>query len=204
MDHMGKDQGQLSLNPEDGPGTTTVGDRMNRIAVPWEQFTAKVHHLWEEQWLLLTAGDFHSRRFNTMTVAWGSLGAMWNRPFAQVVVRPTRHTREFMEQYDTFTLSAFPKQHRAALNLLGTRSGRDGDKIAASGLTPIASTQVAAPGFAEAELIIECRKIYSQDLDPARFLDPTIEASYPKKDYHRVYFGEVVAILGTERYRAAD
>lgn len=175
---------------------------MNRIALPWQDLTVKVHHLWEEQWLLLTAGDFGTGTFNTMTVAWGSLGAMWNRPFAQVVVRPTRYTREFMERYDTFTLAAFPEQHRSALSLLGARSGRDGDKIAASGLTPIASTLVAAPGFAEAELIIECRKIYSQDLDPTRFLDPSIDRNYPQKDYHRVYFGEVVAILGTESYRA--
>ena len=177
---------------------------MDRIAVPWEKLIAKVHHLWEEQWLLLTVGDFHEGSFNTMTVGWGSLGVMWNRPFAQVVVRPTRYTREFMERYDTFTLAAFPEQHRPALNFLGSRSGRDGDKIAASGLTPIASTKIAAPGFAEAELIIECRKIYSQDLDPSRFFDPSIERNYPKKDYHRVYFGEVVAILGTEGYRAGN
>jgi flavin reductase (DIM6/NTAB) family NADH-FMN oxidoreductase RutF len=177
---------------------------MNRIAVPWEELTTRVHDLWEGQGLLLTAGDFREGGFNTMTVGWGSLGVMWNRPFAQVVVRPTRYTREFMEHYDTFTLAAFPVQHRAALNLLGTRSGRDGDKIAASGLTPIASTMIAAPGFAEAELIVECRKIYSQDLDPARFFDPSIDSNYPKKDYHRVYFGEVVAILGTEMYRAGS
>jgi flavin reductase (DIM6/NTAB) family NADH-FMN oxidoreductase RutF len=170
--------------------------------VPWQNLTARVHYLWEEQSLLLTAGDFRAGSFNTMTVGWGSLGVMWGRPFAQVVVRPTRYTHEFMERYDTFTLTAFPEQHQKALNLLGTRSGRDGDKIKASGLTPIASTKVAAPGFAEAELIIECRKIYSQDFDPARFLDPSIERSYPKKDYHRVYFGEIVAILATESYRA--
>jgi flavin reductase (DIM6/NTAB) family NADH-FMN oxidoreductase RutF len=174
---------------------------MNRTPLTWEELTVRACHLWEEQWLLLTAGDFARGEYNTMTVAWGSLGVMWNRPFAQVVVRPTRYTHEFMERFDTFTLSAFPEEHRPALNLLGTRSGRDSDKIAASGLVPIASSAVAAPGFAEAELIIECRKIYADDFDPARFLDPAIEKSYPKKDYHRVYFGEIVAIVGTERFR---
>jgi flavin reductase (DIM6/NTAB) family NADH-FMN oxidoreductase RutF len=174
---------------------------VHRIAIPWEELTVCACHLWEGQWLLLTAGDFHAGSYNTMTVAWGSLGTMWNRPFAQVVVRPTRYTREFMERFDTFTLAAFPPQHRRALDLLGTRSGRDGDKIAASGLTPIASTVVAAPGFAEAELIIECRKLYSQDLDPTRFLDPSIEKNYPKKDYHRAYFGEIVAVMGVGKYR---
>jgi flavin reductase (DIM6/NTAB) family NADH-FMN oxidoreductase RutF len=104
-----------------------------------------------------------------------------------------------MEQYDTFTLSAFPEKHRQAIQILGSRSGRDGDKIAAAGLTPIAATRVAAPGFAEAELTLECRKMYWDDLDPRQFLDATIAKNYPQKDYHRVYFGEIVAVTQTGR-----
>ena len=150
--------------------------------------------------MLLTSGDFAAGQFNTMTVGWGSLGVMWRRPFVQVVVRPTRYTYGFMEQYDTFTLCAFPEAYRQALQILGTKSGRDEDKIAEAGLTPIASTLVPAPGFAEADLIVECRKMYWQDMDPAHFLNSTIEKHYAKKDYHRIYFGEVVAINGTEAY----
>jgi hypothetical protein len=55
---------------------------------------------------------------------------------------------------------------------------------------------VAAPGFAEAELILECRKIYWDDMAPGHFLDPSIEKNYPQKDYHRIYFGEIVAAYG--------
>jgi flavin reductase (DIM6/NTAB) family NADH-FMN oxidoreductase RutF len=173
---------------------------MTRKPIPFEDLRANVHHLWSKQGLLLTSGDLAAGRFNTMTVGWGSLGLMWGRPFVQVVVRPTRYTCGFMERYDTFTLCAFPEVHRRALQLLGTKSGRDGDKIAEAGLTPIASTQVAAPGFAEADLIVECRKMYWQDMDPAHFLDSAIEKNYPAKDYHRIYFGEAVAIHGTEAY----
>jgi flavin reductase (DIM6/NTAB) family NADH-FMN oxidoreductase RutF len=173
---------------------------MARKQIPFDQLFVKTHHLWDKQWLLLTSGDFAADQFNAMTVGWGSLGTMWGRPFAQVVVRPIRYTYEFMERYDTFTLCAFPERYRKALQLLGTRSGRDGDKIAAAGLTPIASTQVAAPGFAEAELIVECRKIYWDDLDPVHFLDPDIERNYPHKHYHRIYFGQVVALYGEGPY----
>ena len=49
----------------------------------------------------------------------------------------------------------------------------------------------------EAGLVLECRKIYSDDIDPARFLDPSIAGHYPQKDYHRIYFGEIVAIAAT-------
>lgn len=175
---------------------------MTHTPIPFDELLVKAHHLWDKQWLLLTSGDFAAGQFNTMTVGWGSLGTMWGRPFAQVVVRPIRYTYQFMEEHDTFTLCAFPEDCRSALQLLGTKSGRDGDKIAEAGLTPIASTQIAAPGFAEAELIIECRKIYWDDLDPARFLDPRIERHYQQETYHRIYFGQIVAIWGERSYRA--
>jgi flavin reductase (DIM6/NTAB) family NADH-FMN oxidoreductase RutF len=175
---------------------------MQRKPIDVGDLLVRAHHLWAEQWMLLTAGDFAQGKFNAMTVGWGSLGTMWGKPFAQVVVRPSRYTREFMEQYDTFTLCAFPEKHRAAVQLLGTRSGRDGDKIAAAKLTPMASAVVAAPGFAEAELAIECRKIYWQDLDAEHFADPTIGTHYPHKDYHRIYFGQILAVSGTTSFRA--
>jgi flavin reductase (DIM6/NTAB) family NADH-FMN oxidoreductase RutF len=172
-----------------------------RKPIPFDQFTVKTHHLWDKQWLLLTAGDFASDDFNSMTVGWGSFGTMWSKPFAQVVVRPIRYTYEFMERYDTFTLCAFPEEHRQALQFMGTKSGRDHDKVAETGLTPLASTEIAAPGFAEAELIVECRKIYWDDMTPANFLDPSIEKQYPQQHYHRIYLGEIVAIQGESSYR---
>jgi flavin reductase (DIM6/NTAB) family NADH-FMN oxidoreductase RutF len=175
---------------------------MTRNPIPVNEILVRSHHLWAKQWLLLTSGDFAVGHYNTMTVGWGSLGTMWGKPFAQVVVRPSRFTFGFMEQNDDFTLCTFPEKFRKALNLLGTKSGRDGDKITAAGLTPIASTRISAPGFAEAELILECRKIYWDDMEPAQFLDPAIENHYPQKDYHRIYYGEILAVFGVGSYRA--
>lgn len=170
--------------------------------IPVEQLLTRPIALWAPNWLLLTSGDFAAGHYNTMTVAWGSLGMMWNMPVAQVVVRPVRYTYQFMEKYDTFTLTAFPGRYRRALGLLGSKSGRDLDKISASGLTPIAASQVPAPSFAEATLLIECHKIYWQDFDPAHFLDDRIAHEYPQKDYHRMYYGEIVAVSGTHLYQA--
>jgi flavin reductase (DIM6/NTAB) family NADH-FMN oxidoreductase RutF len=168
---------------------------MTRQPIPIEEFVVKPQHLWGTQRLLLTSGDFAKGHFNTMTVGWGSLGVMWRIPFAQVVVRPVRYTYQFMERYGTFTLCAFPQEYAPALQLLGSKSGRDSNKIAESGLTPIASTQVAAPSFAEAELVLECRKIYWDDLAKESFLDERIERCYPRKDYHRIYYGEILAVM---------
>ncbi|MBU1698748.1 MAG: flavin reductase [Candidatus Eisenbacteria bacterium] len=175
---------------------------MIRREIPFGKFLVKPHDLWGRQSMLLTSGDFKKRDFNTMTVGWGSFGTMWQLPFAQAVVRPTRHTFEFMERHNSFTLCAFPREYREKLTLLGTKSGRDGDKIAEAGLTPIPSKTIDAPGFEEAELIIECRKIYWDDMQPDRFLHPSTESHYPAKDYHRIYFGEIRAVYGSDLYSA--
>lgn len=128
---------------------------------------------------------------------------MWGTPFALVVVRPTRHTRRFIDAADSFTLSVLPEHYRRALSYCGSHSGRDEDKVRGSGLTPIASRRVPAPSFEEAELVLECRKTYFSDLDPSHFLDPGIEKNYAAKDYHRLYFGEIVAAAGTDNWRGA-
>ena len=175
---------------------------MHRKPIRTNDLKVRCHHLWAEQWMLLTAGDFAAGKFNTMAVGWGSLGTMWTKPFAQVVVRHSRYTREFMENYETFTLCAFPGEYRRAVALLGSKSGRDGDKISESGLTLMASTKITAPCFAEAELVIECRKIYRQEMDPANFIDPAIEANYPNKDYHTIYFGQILAVNGAASFSA--
>jgi flavin reductase (DIM6/NTAB) family NADH-FMN oxidoreductase RutF len=147
--------------------------------------------LWMTRWLLLTAGTQDD--CNMMTVAWGSIGCMWAKPFAQVVVRPQRHTRGYMDKLDTFTLCAFPEQYRKDLQTMGTVSGRDGDKLARTDLTLKPSTQVAAPSYEEADFILECRTMYYQDMDPAGFVDEAIQKNYPEADYHRIYFGEILA-----------
>ncbi len=158
------------------------------------EFSTNIFDLWHHKWLLLTSGDFDKKKYNTMTVAWGSLGVMWNRPFAQVVVRPTRYTFEFMEEFETFTLCSFPDKYKSDLELLGTKSGRDGDKISETNLDVVPARKVAAPAFKQADLILECTKLYWQDLNPEYFIEKKIDLNYPNKDYHRIYFGEIVDI----------
>ena len=173
---------------------------MNRQSADPAQLQLSIIDLWAKQWFLLTAGDFESGDYNPMTVAWGSIGVMWGKPFAQVVVRPSRHTHDFMERHDTFTLCAFPAEQKKALTLCGTKSGRDLDKVAASGLTPIASSSIAAPGFDEAELIIECKRIYTDTMKPEQFEADFIEPEYKGSDYHTITFGQIMAVSATPDY----
>lgn len=141
-------------------------------------------------WMLITAGPTDD--FNMMTASWGGFGVIWNKNVCYCVIRPQRYTYEFMEKAENFTLTFFPEEYRNALNICGTQSGRDIDKIKETGLTPIEGKLEGTTSFQEAKLIIECRKIYFHDIDPANFIDPTIQDNYPINDYHRMYIGEIV------------
>lgn len=174
---------------------------MIRHEIDPNTFACKPFHLWAKRWFLLCAGQNTAGQFNIMTVGWGSFGVMWGKPIIVAAVRPSRHTYSFMEAQKDFTLCAFPPACQDKLNFCGSKSGRDVDKAAECGFTPHASAKVAAPGFDEAELIFECRKIYYEDCEPERFLDPTIEKNYGGTNYHRLYTGEIVRIAGIDDYR---
>jgi len=158
-----------------------------------EDVAANPFKLMLKDWMLITAGPPDD--YNTMTAGWGGLGVLWGREIAFCVVRPVRHTYQFMEKNENFTLCFFAEEYKDALQFCGTKSGREvRDKGRAAGLTPIPGSLENTTAFAEASLVFECRKIYFEDLDPAHFLDPKIEEWYPQKDYHRLYVGEIRAV----------
>jgi flavin reductase (DIM6/NTAB) family NADH-FMN oxidoreductase RutF len=143
-------------------------------------------------WMLITAGNID--HFNTMTAAWGGLGFLWKKPMATIFIRPQRYTYEFTEKYREFTLSFFDKEYLSALQLCGTKSGRDMDKVKEAGLTPLVSEH-GNIYFEEARLVIECEKVYYDDINPGHFIDTSIEKNYPLKDYHRMYIGFIINCL---------
>ena len=141
------------------------------------------------EWMLVTAGD--GRTCNTMTASWGMAGEMWGRHAVMVVIRPQRYTCEFVEREERFTLSFFDPAYRKALAYCGSRSGRDGDKIAAAGLT-VRATGDGVPALAEARLVLQCRKMYADRLREESFLDRELVGKwYEAGDFHRVYIAEI-------------
>ncbi len=142
---------------------------------------------------LLTAGT--ADRCNTMTIGWGQAGRLWGLQTCTVYVRPERYTYQFMEDQAYFTVSVLPKDMKNAMALCGTKSGRDMDKIKECGLTVRAGAG-GAPFFEEAELVLVCRTLYAQDLEPACVLPAGEEKILPsygaKGGWHRVYTGEIV------------
>ena len=156
------------------------------------KLTDNVFRMMGDENFLFTAGPLGG--YNTMTAGWGGLGYLWEKRIAIGFVRPQRHTYGFIERHDHFTFCFFGAKYRKALQFCGSHSGRDCDKAAKTGLTPRA-TKLGNVYFEQARLVIECRKIYWQDIDPAHFLAKELNKVYPQRDYHRMYVGEIVSCL---------
>jgi flavin reductase (DIM6/NTAB) family NADH-FMN oxidoreductase RutF len=158
-----------------------------------EDLTDNVFKLLDKDWMLITAGSME--HYNTMTASWGHMGIMWNLPVAIAWIRPQRYTFEFAQKYSHYTLSFFTEEHRKALQFCGSKSGRDYDKAAETGLTPVA-TDGGNVFFEEARLVMECRKLYSDDLKSEKFIVPELATKhYPSKDFHRFYMGEITRVI---------
>lgn len=152
------------------------------------------------EWMLLTAGDCVSG-YNTMTCSWGHIGAIWGTggamPTAICYVRPQRYTKEFMDREELYTLCFFPEGYKNKLAYLGSHSGKDGDKIAEAGLTPVFGSGFTY--FSEASLVLVCRKVYQAPLKEEYFVDKSIvDMHYPEKDFHDMYIGEIVKVFTAE------
>lgn len=136
---------------------------------------------------------------NTMTIGWASLGYLWKRPVLMVMVRPQRHSYALLQKAGEFTVSVPTKNAlRRELAFAGTQSGRDLNKFQGHGLTAVPAQQVNAPIVGECGLHFECRTLMVQDMDQAR-LEPDIDIGiYPQKDYHTLFFGEILRCYTTD------
>lgn len=143
-----------------------------------------------KEWTLLTAGTKES--FNTMTASWATIGVFWNKPVAICFIRPSRYTYKFIEDSEIFTMSFLGEENQEIHKICGSKSGRDTDKIKESGLIPVETINKSV-SFEQARLFFECKKIYFDELNPDFILPNNIENMfYPKNDYHRIYFGEIL------------
>jgi len=145
------------------------------------------------EWMLVTAGN-KDRGYNTMTASWGHLGSLWGNgggaPTVVVYIRPQRYTKKFIDREEYFTLSFFPQMYKREMTYIGSHSGRDEDKIAKVGLTPVFDLQ--STWFEEAKLVFKCRKLYHAPLLAGGFVDPNIvRENYPEGDFHEMYIGKI-------------
>lgn len=147
----------------------------------------------KDRWMLISAAKSDGT-VNTMTASWGGFGIMWNKEVVFVVIRPQRYTKEFVDSSEHLSLTFFSNDHKKALAYLGKVSGKDEDKITATGLTVAKDNNI--PYFEEAERVIFTKKLFVQRIDESAFLDQDIIGKwYPEKDFHYLYIAEITKVL---------
>lgn len=156
-----------------------------------DELNANVFELFNKDWALLAAGSIGD--YNVMTIGWGQLGTLWNKNVVTVFVKPVRYTHGFMDANAYFTVGFCPKEYRRDLTILGSKSGRDGDKVALTRLTPQAVEHGVT--FAQAELTLICKKIYRHDMELANIPADAAKAYYAEEAPHSIYIGEVVGFV---------
>lgn len=167
------------------------------IEIKPEKFSANATDLIGNGWMLIAAGT--REKFNAMTASWGALGEMWGLPAAFVVIRPQRYTKEFVDANARFSLSFPPAAFKKQMAYIGKVSGRDEDKIAKSGLTPLFDEATGTPFFAEARAVMICKKLYAQPMSGEFALVPdAVKKWYPANDYHTLFIAQIEKMLVAE------
>jgi len=137
--------------------------------------------------LTVKAGD----ALNTMTIGWATIGVVWSKPVFMIAVRDSRHTFGILEKAADFTVSAPSTDMHDKVMFCGTKSGRDMDKFKECDLNIANAQQVVSPIIDTPGIHFECKIVYKSAMDPSHLI-ADYETLYPAKDYHTLYFGEIL------------
>lgn len=163
---------------------------MNYQAIKYNEMTAQML----EQ---LRIGAFFTTKVkdkvNTMTIAWGGINIVWNKPLFVAYVRFSRDSHNMVEKSGEFTISVpLKKKMKKALTYCGSKSGRDVDKIKEMKLTLTPGRVVETPILSDCELHYECKVIYKLPMEHGLIPKDVKERYYRNDDYHMIYYGEIV------------
>ena len=119
---------------------------------------------------------------NIITIAWAGT-VCTNPPMVSISVRPTRYSYDMIRETGEFVINLVTEPLTRACDYCGVVSGRDVDKFAKTGLTPIPVEGVSVPGIAESPDSIACRVVEERALGS-----------------HTMFLAEVVGVTADDRY----
>lgn len=164
---------------------------MARVSIDPFEHMAEIYALMKKPGLLLTCGT----QGNPITIGWGGLTIAWGKPVFTALVRHSRYSYELLEANGDFAVNVPEPGNRdlaKAVAWCGVHSGRDGDKCDAQGLNREPGITIDVPYIAECPLHLECRTVFTSDMD-LKDLDSRIHAQhYPTDDAHKMYWGEIL------------
>jgi len=129
-------------------------------------------------------------KINAMTISWGYVGSMWNKPYFMVMVKPNRYTFRLIERVMNFTVSVPFDVMKDELRICGTQSGEHINKGDIVHFIP--SKQVNSPVIAGCQMYYECEINYSEKLDMRSIPQELLKAHHSDSEYHYMYFGQIV------------
>jgi flavin reductase (DIM6/NTAB) family NADH-FMN oxidoreductase RutF len=134
---------------------------------------------------------------NVLTIAWTGVDCS-DPPVVHVSIRPSRHSHRMIKESECFTVNVPRRDLLRAVDMCGVLSGRDGDKFARAGLTPVDGAAVAAPIVAECPVNFEVRLLRiiplgAHDMFVGEVVARRADASIVKNG--RVDFGTIPLIV---------
>jgi flavin reductase (DIM6/NTAB) family NADH-FMN oxidoreductase RutF len=163
-----------------------------RWSFMFDEFAAETLRKLEKPGLLLV-GAKNDGKSNVMAIGWGYVGVMWRKKVFIVLVRPSRLTHDFIEDNGEFTVNVPSDGMEKIVAHCGTVSGRTHNKFKESKLHLMKGKIVKVPVIKECKIHYECRVIHKLKVKPKLVSGKMRETFYPKRDFHTVYFGEIVA-----------
>lgn len=122
----------------------------------------------------------HGERANIITIAWTAILCS-NPPQVGIGVQPSRHSHGLIREAGEFVINIPGEELLDEVEYCGFVSGRDEDKFAGHGLTPIPGTAIQTPIIAECPINLECKLVHTLPLGS-----------------HDLFVGEVVAVQLSE------
>jgi flavin reductase (DIM6/NTAB) family NADH-FMN oxidoreductase RutF len=161
-----------------------------------EEISDNVFTLAGKDFYVVTAGK--EEHYNSMVGSGGGFGLLLKKPTTWCFFRADRYTLELIEKEKTYTLSYFPKEYREQMLFLGSKSGRDSEKMKEAELTSVV-TPSGDMSFKEARLILECKLTAITTATPNDYyvqedIDFINEAYNEAKVYRKLVFGEITHV----------
>lgn len=140
--------------------------------------------------LFITAGK--DPAINVMTTHWGGFTQMWNREVFVLPVRKRKYTHELIEKNKCFVVNVPRSDMNNVIAKCDRMSGKGIDKFEQLNLSAVPAKSLPTITVGECGLIIECKVIFTMEMEKAK-LDPIIAKDmYVNKESHTLFFGEII------------
>lgn len=131
---------------------------------------------------------------NVMSTHWGAFGSFWNRRVFALPVRTSKMSHDIIEQNKSFAVCVPIKDMRDEIVMCDHLSGFFTNKFEELHLHPKKARTIDSYVLAECGLILECNVLFAADMVRDQVDKHLLEEMYSCKDFHTMYFGEVVDV----------